>query len=903
MRTNRCPPAHNLWSALCCAAICACAEQAAATERAETEARAQIAAATLEDAVVVDCQLPGRLQQLGGMRTYLTPGVLTRLSAIDCRTRGGEYTVGDLASGTLSLNRWLPLADQGNLEAQYYVARIYANGMNGVPVDYAKAAQWYRRAADKKYPPAMQELGYLYEQGLGVQRDELVGLNLQREASGLGDDLDYSWKLAATKDEAAKQIAALTDQLGAANTDVEDLRSQLRQANDRLIQSSAELQQAQNRQLDLRSQLALAKRADSGESAAHIKQLQDQLAANEQELHKRQDTISALSASLATRQSDLSAQLAKSQATNSQLNEMLASGQNENQALRARLAQSEQRFIQSQQELSSLRSDYLKETEALAARSEELQLIRARGNDNGAALLAAKQQEIDRQQLQVKSLESQLAELHQQAATAGSGTADAMARNKALEASLAALQAQYTEQQRQLQAQRAQFAGLQSQTKDDRAALLRQMTDQLSVKTLELEDKQRRDAYNRDRDQRGQEAAAAADDVQRGREALRLAQEKISEQRDKLEQLEMESAAQQLKLVQQREDFAQQQAAGQRGSQQKIAALEAEVRDKGLQISAARERIAALEQSLSASQPPPPVVANNVSFRMLQPGDKAAGDKAAGDRAASNPSTLLDLVRGMGPANYHALIIGNSNYRYMGGLITPSSDARAIAKLLEGRYGFDVKLLIDATRDQIMQAMNEYARTMTDADRLLIYYAGHGGTKFGPPERAFWLGVDADPELLSSWLSAQTISDAIWQIHARHILLVADSCFSSVITHPTSTTVSRAADERRTKIEWSRAARMVLTSGQNEPVVDATSADRVHSLFADLFITVLRQNDILMSGEMLAHEVSSRMAAESPRTGLKQTPTYSNLQDPNHKFGDFFFVPVASGIQVASIMP
>jgi len=533
MRTNRCPPAHNLWSALCCAAICACAEQAAATERAETEARAQIAAATLEDAVVVDCQLPGRLQQLGGMRTYLTPGVLTRLSAIDCRTRGGEYTVGDLASGTLSLNRWLPLADQGNLEAQYYVARIYANGMNGVPVDYAKAAQWYRRAADKKYPPAMQELGYLYEQGLGVQRDELVGLNLQREASGLGDDLDYSWKLAATKDEAAKQIAALTDQLGAANTDVEDLRSQLRQANDRLIQSSAELQQAQNRQLDLRSQLALAKRADSGESAAHIKQLQDQLAANEQELHKRQDTISALSASLATRQSDLSAQLAKSQATNSQLNEMLASGQNENQALRARLAQSEQRFIQSQQELSSLRSDYLKETEALAARSEELQLIRARGNDNGAALLAAKQQEIDRQQLQVKSLESQLAELHQQAATAGSGTADAMARNKALEASLAALQAQYTEQQRQLQAQRAQFAGLQSQTKDDRAALLRQMTDQLSVKTLELEDKQRRlaslqleanqlrDAYNRDRDQRGQEAAApgAGEDIRAARQA------------------------------------------------------------------------------------------------------------------------------------------------------------------------------------------------------------------------------------------------------------------------------------------------------------------------------------------------------------------------------------------------
>ena len=52
------------------------------------------------------------------------------------------------------------MADKGdNVEAQYYVARIYANGMDNVPVDYAKAAEWYQRAAKKKFQPAMQELG------------------------------------------------------------------------------------------------------------------------------------------------------------------------------------------------------------------------------------------------------------------------------------------------------------------------------------------------------------------------------------------------------------------------------------------------------------------------------------------------------------------------------------------------------------------------------------------------------------------------------------------------------------------------------------------------------------------------------------------------------------------------
>jgi TPR repeat protein len=889
MRTFHLPLKSRIWSAVCGAAVCAGAVQGAARDPTEIAQRAQIAAATLADAVVVDCQLPGRLQQLGGMRTYLTPGALVRLSAIDCRTRGGEYTVGDLSSGTLSLSRWLPLAEKDNVEAQYYVARIYANGMSGVPVDYSKAAQWYQRAAQKKYAPAMQELGYLYEQGLGVQQDPIVGLNLQRQASGLGDDLDYASKLAENKEESARQIAALTDQLDASDTSVQSLRAQLDQANDKQRQSSAQAIRDQARLRDLRSQLELAKRDDSGQGAARLKQLQEQLAASETQLKERQEAMGALSTDLTVQQAQLSARLADSQAANSRLNELLVSGRNENEALRARLAQSEQRLVQSQQELSALRADYLKETNALAARSEELQQIRARGNDSASALLDAKQREIDRQTLQVTSLERQLAGFRQQTATVGASAADATTRNKELETALAALRAQYTQQQQELQAQRSEFARLQSQSKDDRAALLAQMTAQLTEKARELEDRQRRiaslqletnqlrDQYNQERQQHGNDAAAAVNDLQRKREALEL--------------LEMQSAAQQLKLVQERESLTQQLASAQQTNQQKIAALETDVRDKGQQIAAAHAQLAALEQQGHADKPPPPPLASNVTYRLAQ----------SSTVARSDPSALIQMVRDLGPANYHALVIGNGKYRYMAGLKTPGSDALEIAKLLEGRYGFRVKLMRDATRDEIMSAMNEYARTLTDADRLLIYYAGHGGTRFGPPERAFWLGIDADPQLPSSWLSAQTVSDAIWQIHARHVLLVADSCFSSAITHTVSTVVARAEDARRIKIEWRLGARMVLTSGQNEPVVDSASVDTTHSLFAAQLITVLRQNNILLSGEMLAHEVSSRMAAESARTGLKQTPTYSNLEDQQHMFGDFFFVPVASSVQVASL--
>ena len=52
--------------------------------------------------------------------------------------------------------------------------------------------------------------------------------------------------------------------------------------------------------------------------------------------------------------------------------------------------------------------------------------------------------------------------------------------------------------------------------------------------------------------------------------------------------------------------------------------------------------------------------------------------------------------------SYHALVIGNDNYRFMPKLRTARSDARAVAALLEKGYGFRVRLLEDATRSQIL---------------------------------------------------------------------------------------------------------------------------------------------------------------------------------------------------------
>ena len=50
------------------------------------------------------------------------------------------------------------------------VGMVYDNGY-GVPQDYAKAREWYEKAAAKDEASAMTNLGWLYQSGHGVAQD------------------------------------------------------------------------------------------------------------------------------------------------------------------------------------------------------------------------------------------------------------------------------------------------------------------------------------------------------------------------------------------------------------------------------------------------------------------------------------------------------------------------------------------------------------------------------------------------------------------------------------------------------------------------------------------------------------------------------------------------------------
>ena len=868
-----------------------CASDVPKETNSEIGQRVHVAAANMQDAVVVDCQLPGHLVALGASRQYLTPGSLIRLSAIDCRSRGGEYVVADLASGTLSLNRWLPLAEQGDVEAQYYVARIYANAMSGVPLDYAKAAEWYQRAADKDYAPAMQELGYLYESGLGVPQDQLRGLNLQRKASGLGDQLDYEFKITAAKDEYERKTKELGEQLETSNSELEVLRNEQARLRDQLSQSRGRLARAESAVLNLRGQVQAAQ--SEGDGAGRAKALEAKLAAKEEELAQARRDSDVARVQLDAQQNQLQAQLVQSQSTNTQLDQLVTAGQDEAKSLRARLAQSEQRLIQSQQELADVRLDYRHRVEQLTAERDNLERARAKTNDDaGAALLAAKEHDLALQSLRVKSMETEIAALKQANADATAQLGKAAQSNlqiSLLRTNLAVLEERYKDQDNALQAAQSELTTLRAKSQSERADIFNRLSADLAARTNELTQKQHqidsleantgmlKGELSRLRDEQTRQAAAAATatesartELEKSKAQLRDSQQKLAEQRDQLDQLRTESATEHAALLREQIDLQRRAAAGEAANERDVGLMKAEIAEREKLIASKDARIAELEKNT----PQPPSVSLTAS------------------NYVKVPMRQVNVT-----ANYYALVIGNSHYANMNSLVTPTHDAQTIAELLTRRYGFKTTMLLDATSDQIGAALDRLT-DLKETDRLLIYYAGHGGPRFGPPERAFWFGIDADPNNSLRWIPADYVSEKIKQMKAKQILLVSDSCFAASITHANSTTIVHATTEERFRMQWERRARMVLTSGQNSPVAD-TSGDQNYSLFAKYFISVLQENDGLMSGETLAGEIASRMAPEAKRMGIQQNPTYTKLQDPSVNLGEFFFLPQANPAQVA----
>jgi TPR repeat protein len=124
------------------------------------------------------------------MRLAHTLITLAVASSFGCAAAAGPLEDAEAAflSGdyVTALRGVLPLAEQGNSHAQFYLGLIYERGF-GVPEDYVEAAHWYRQAADQKDSAAQNNLGLMYFDGRGVPQDNVRAYMWYNLAAAQGD--------------------------------------------------------------------------------------------------------------------------------------------------------------------------------------------------------------------------------------------------------------------------------------------------------------------------------------------------------------------------------------------------------------------------------------------------------------------------------------------------------------------------------------------------------------------------------------------------------------------------------------------------------------------------------------------------------------------------------------------
>ena len=374
----------------------------------------------------------------------------------------------------------------------------------------------------------------------------------------------------------------------------------------------------------------------------------------------------------------------------------------------------------------------------------------------------------------------------------------------------------------------------------------------------------------------------------------------------------------------------------------RLAKAQADLTDRDGRLKASEARTAKLDAQVAALQkdlagarqaaatPAPDLAAREAKLAAQEARIKdleaklarvgSAGLRTAGPVATRNapaaPSRMPASSK-FGFSTSYALLIGESNYRdpKLQKLATPGNDVNQLGGVLRNRYGFNVEILLDKSRADILRSLDALAQKLGEHDTLLIYYAGHGGmekVRNGEP-RGYWLPVDAEYGSSASQISNQEITYQVARMAARKVLIVADSCYSGLLTQ----TVSRAqrpqsVDEKTNDyligMAWKQ-SRNVMTSGRLEPVLDGGGAGN-HSVFASALIDVLKSNTDVITSEEIYSRLVTRVMSNATRvliderdTPDPQQPTYSALDNGGHVYGDFLFVPKTGAVAVATPLP
>ncbi|HJW25682.1 MAG TPA: filamentous hemagglutinin N-terminal domain-containing protein [Rhodocyclaceae bacterium] len=309
---------------------------------------------------------------------------------------------------------------------------------------------------------------------------------------------------------------------------------------------------------------------------------------------------------------------------------------------------------------------------------------------------------------------------------------------------------------------------------------------------------------------------------------------------------------------------------------------------------AALENLAALRHELKteALKPALNILKANPAAADLPP--CGAGSTVCIPVAATQQSTALALPPAPVPKfaalpqiqRKVAVVIGVNKYDdpSIPSLESALPDAKSVGQQLQEQLGYDVRVVPDASRADIVTSLNKLSQEVGPNDSVTVYYAGHGymsdKTKTG-----YWIPADAKVTSPDKWISNGDIGKLLSNIPAKQVMLVSDSCYSGSLTKEQKI-VGATASFDPSGILAKRSV-TVMSSGGEEPVSD--EGKEGHSIFAYSFMNAMKSVKQVDSGAKLFQAVRDEVSKDFP-----QTPQYGGAVSAGHAPGGDYLLETRS---------
>ncbi|MBL8785196.1 MAG: caspase family protein, partial [Deltaproteobacteria bacterium] len=262
-----------------------------------------------------------------------------------------------------------------------------------------------------------------------------------------------------------------------------------------------------------------------------------------------------------------------------------------------------------------------------------------------------------------------------------------------------------------------------------------------------------------------------------------------------------------------------------------------------------------------------------------------------------------DRVLALGDAGKRrALLIGTTHYSESAWRTLPNvaRDVAALGAVLERRYGYEVKVVVDPDLAGIKRAVRTISEEAGSADDVLVFFSGHG--HFDEVDRAGYLvSREGSAQCESGCYPLDNVKRGLYGTAARHVLVMLDVCHGGTFDLQVALGGHDAADKgetvalRRVLKEYARAASRLMFASVGRGV----TSDGRAGTNSPFMTSLLGMLDVPGAGVVDIDSVYLAMStARDPLPVLRPVPFESNIA--HHGQGHFLFIERVDFCETAS---